>query len=245
MNPESLLSEGRKKAFEPPSNPDIKIWRYMDFMRLVNTLEEQGLFFRRTDLFEDRFEGSMSQPLRDFLQQGRDQVSPEDYSQMLRRVRLSSFVNSWHMNESESAAMWRLYSSTTEHAICLQSTYRRLRESLPEDIYIGTVKYISYDRDQIPFDDLWWPLLHKRNSFEYERELRAVWSDIESVRSGRHDDKRIGIFKNVDLHRLIESVYVSAESKPWFVELVKKVLLRYETNVPVRKSDLASEPLFR
>ena len=71
------------------------------------------------------------------------------------------------------------------------------------------------------------------------------WSDIESIRSGKHDDERVGIFKKVDLHRLIESVYVSAESKPWFIELVKKVLRRYETNVPVRKSDLASEPLFR
>jgi hypothetical protein len=245
MDPGSLLLEGRKKAFQPPHNPEIKIWRYMDFMRLVNTLEEQGLFFRRTDLFEDRFEGSMSQPLRDFLEHGRQQVSPEDYSQMLRRVRLSSFVNSWHMNESESAAMWRLYSSTTEHAICLQSTYRRLRDSLPQDIYLGTVKYISYDRDQIPFDDLWWPLLHKRNSFEYERELRAVWSDIDSIRKGEHDDQLIGIFKQVDLQRLTESVYVSAESKPWFIELVKKVLRRYETDVPVRKSELASEPLFR
>jgi len=245
MNPELLLREGRKKAFEPPPNPDIKIWRYMDFMRLVNTLEERGLFFRRMDLFEDRFEGSISQPLRDFLEHGPDQVSPGDYAQMLRRVRFASFVSSWHMNESESAAMWRLYSTATEHAICLQSTYRRLRESLPEDIHIGTVKYISYDRDQIPFDDLWWPLLHKRNSFEYERELRVVWSDIEAIRSGHHDADRVGVFKNVDLARLIESVYVSAESKPWFVELVKKVLRRYETSVPVRKSDLASEPLFR
>ncbi len=244
MDPDVLLREGRKRAFEAPSNPDIKIWRYMDFTRLVNSLEEGGLFFRRTDLFEDRFEGSMSQPLRDFLQRGHEDVSPEDYAQMLRRVRISSFVNSWHMNESESAAMWRLYSSATEQSVCLQSTYRRLRDGLDEDIYIGMVKYISYDRDRIPFDDLWWPLLHKRKSFEYERELRAVWSDLDSIHSGNHDDHRVGVWKHVRLQSMIESVYVSAESKPWFAKLVTKVLRRYETDVPVRQSDLASEPLF-
>ena len=72
MNAEMLLKEGRRRAFEPPTNPQIKIWHYMDFTRLVNMLEEGGLFFRRADSFTDRFEGTMSQPVRDFLQGGHE-----------------------------------------------------------------------------------------------------------------------------------------------------------------------------
>jgi hypothetical protein len=243
MDRESLLSQSRHRAFQPPPDSRIKIWHYMDFTRLVNMLEEGGLFFRRADSFADRFEGTMSQPLRDFLEHGNERISAEEYAQMIRKVRAYSFVNCWHMNASESAAMWKLFSSATEQSICIQSTYAKFRDVLPEDVYLGTVKYISYDRDQIPFDDLWWPLLHKRKSFEYERELRAVWSDMESIR-GDSGARRAGVWKRVDLQRLIEGVYVSAEADTWFLKLVRKVLRRYETNIEVRQSDLADEPLF-
>jgi hypothetical protein len=243
MDSESLFKQSRHRAFEAPADPRIKIWHYMDFTRLVNMLEEGGLFFRRADSFSDRFEGTMSQPVRDFLEHGQEQISTEEYAQMIRKVRASSFVNCWHMNESESAAMWKLFSSATEQSICIQSTYARLREVLPEDVYLGTVKYILYDRDHIPFDDLWWPLLHKRKSFEYERELRAVWSDMDSIR-GEAGARRAGVWKKVDLVRLIEGVYVSAEADTWFLKLVRKVLRRYGTNLEVRQSDLADEPLF-
>ena len=137
MDRGSLFQESRHRAFEPPSNPRIKIWHYMDFTRLVNMLEEGGLFFRRADSFADRFEGTISQPVRDFLKHGQERISAEEYAQMIRKVRASSFVNCWHMNESESAAMWKLFSPATEQSICIQSTYARLRELLPEDVYLG------------------------------------------------------------------------------------------------------------
>lgn len=243
MDAESLFKESRRRAFEAPADPRIKIWHYMDFTRLVNMLEERGLFFRRADSFADRFEGTISQPVRDFLEKGQERIGPEQYAEMVRKVRASSFVNCWHMNESESAAMWKLFSSSTAQSICIQSTYARLREVLPEDVHLGTVKYISYDRDEIPFDDFWWPLLHKRKSFEYERELRAVWSDMEALRANG-GARRAGVWKQVDLPRLIEKVYVSAEADRWFLKLVRKVLRRYDTDLEVRQSDLADEPLF-
>jgi len=46
------------------------------------------------------------------------------------------------------------------------------------------------------------------------------------------------------LPRLIEKVYVSAEADRWFLKLVRKVLRRYDTELEVRQSDLADEPLF-
>jgi len=36
------------------------------------------------------------------------------------------------MNEFESAAMWKLYSTEME-SVCLQTTYARLRDALAED----------------------------------------------------------------------------------------------------------------
>lgn len=242
VNADRLLRNGRQEAFEPPSDPNIRIWRYMDFIRLVNMLEEEALFFRRSDLFEDKFEGTMSQPLRDYLAKREVSVTLEEYGDVLHRVRSCSFVNSWHMNEAESAAMWRVFSSSHQ-SICIQSTYARLRKVLPKDVDIGYVKYILYERDQIPFGNAWWPLLHKRQAFEYERELRAVWTDVTSLHC-QTDHQREGVWKGVDLQHLIESIYVSPGGEHWFVKLVKKVLTRYGKNVEVRQSDLASEPLY-
>lgn len=242
FDPKALLRHGRDEAFEPPSDPNIRIWRYMDFIRLVNMLEEEALFFRRSDLFEDKFEGTMSQPLRDQLQRQDVPISLEQYGEVLHRVRSCSFVNSWHMNEAESAAMWRVFSSSHQ-SICIQSTYSRLRRVLPKDVDIGVVNYILYERDQIPFGNAWWPLLHKRKAFEYERELRAVWTDTESLDCATVS-QREGVWQKVDLQALIESIYVSPGGEHWFVKLVKKVLQRYGKNVEIRQSDLASEPLY-
>lgn len=243
FDPKSLLHDGREKVFEPPGDPAIRIWRYMDFTRLVNMLEEDALFFRRADLFEDKFEGTMSQPLRDYLERQREpHISLEEYANVLRKVRACSFVNSWHMNEAESAAMWRVFSSSHQ-SICIQSTYKRLRAALPKEVEIGIMKYIFYEHEEIPFGNAWWPLLYKRKAFEYERELRAVRSDTKYFDCAPNENPQ-GIFQKVDVQVLIESVYVSPRGEHWFLELVKKVLKRYGKNLEVRQSDLASEPLY-
>ncbi len=39
----------------------LTIWRYMDFTKFVDLLEEQALVFPRTDLFEDPYEGLLTQ----------------------------------------------------------------------------------------------------------------------------------------------------------------------------------------
>ena len=67
----------------------------------------------------------------------------------------------------------------------------------------------------------------------------AVASGIEYKPAPRE-----GVWKQVDLTALIERVFVSPTAKPWFLELVKKVLLTYRVDVPVHQSDLAAEPLF-
>jgi hypothetical protein len=46
-------------VFKEPEDREIKIWRYMDFTKLVFSLEESGLFFSRLDRLGDPFEGSV------------------------------------------------------------------------------------------------------------------------------------------------------------------------------------------
>ena len=46
---------------QSPKNENAKIWRYMDFTKLVSLLEKRALFFCRSDKLGDPFEGSYSQ----------------------------------------------------------------------------------------------------------------------------------------------------------------------------------------
>ncbi len=68
MDQSALLRKGRHPAFSPPTELNIKIWRYMDLTQFVSMLEERGLLFTRADLLDDKFEGTMSRPLWDFLE---------------------------------------------------------------------------------------------------------------------------------------------------------------------------------
>jgi hypothetical protein len=220
----------------------------MDFTQFVSMLEEHGLLFTRLDLLLDKFEGTISQPLWDYLDRHSD---VEQHAGLARLTKGWSFVNCWHMNECESAAMWKVY-STSKEAVCVQTTYLRLREALAEDVYIGKVSYISYERDKIPPGNTFWPLVHKRTSFEYERELRAVWSDLANVSSAgpavasgleyRPAPQEV-VWKRVDLAQLVETVYVSPTCGRWFPALVERVLKRYGLRLPLRRSDLDAEPL--
>lgn len=226
----------------------------MDLTQLVSMLEEKGLLFTRADLFDDKFEGTMSRPLHESLDANSPWVT-QAHTGVLQLNKGWSFVNCWHMNEVESAAMWKIY-STSKDSVCLQTTFARLRDVLPkDDVYIGVVNYILYDRDMIPDDNGLSPLFYKRKSFEHERELRALWCNIKNMDCNGppsnvypddyHPDPREYVWKQVDLGALIENVYVSPTAGPWFLELLKKVLGRYGlNNVPAHQSGLAAGPLY-
>src|SRR6266498_340739 len=241
--------------FVPPADPRIRIWRYMDFTKFVSLLENQGLFFARSTHLDDPFEGSYSRAnerLRPIVYE-KIEVSAEVLAQMFKSQsdfgrwnRQWVMVNSWHMNEGESAAMWKLYAKTDE-AVCIQSTYERLRRCLDDTVYISVVQYIDYEVDWMPEGNVFYPFLHKRKSFEHERELRAIiWQlpvkDEQIDRGAVPNDA--GVWKQVELGELIEAVYVAPTAPSWFHSLVQGVSMRYNLGKKVVQSALDREPFY-
>ena len=149
--------------------------------------------------------------------------------------------------------MWRLYAQSNE-AVAVRSTYKRLRDCLPYDekshpcVYIGEVQYIDYEHQPIPEGNLFWPFLHKRRSFQHERELRGVVLDSGGLADSRPGlpgrPELPGLPIDVDLNVLIESVYVAPTSPGWFRELVGRVLKRYGLPHEPRQSALDAAPLW-
>jgi hypothetical protein len=236
------MPSSKKPLFKPPSNPRIKIWRYMDFTKYVSLLEDESLFFCRGDFFEDPFEGSYTKLNKEIaaIEWGILSVGTSD---IYKRIRQWTLINCWHMNEHESAAMWRLYAKTNE-AICIQSTYERLRQCLDERTYIGEVKYIDYNTDAIPEYDSVSAFLHKRKSFEHEREVRAIIQELPTRENYDAAPPDSGVSKKVNLDQLIEAIYTAPSSPVWFHRLVKKVVAKYGLNKQVIQSSLDDEPIF-
>ncbi len=238
------------KCFQPPVDKNIKIWRYMDFTKYVSFLDSKSLFFSRSDRFNDPYEGATSYvnaKLRpEIYKEHIPQHDLDKISKIFEWVRYWTFVNCWHMNKHESAAMWKLYAQTNE-AVAIQSTYQRLHDCLPGNIYIGVVNYMDYENDLLPEDNTMWPFVHKRKSFEHERELRALIQDLPNNDKGINvglPNPELGRLVLVSPVKLIENIYVAPGAPGWFVELVKKTAAKFDYNFEVKQSVLSKSPVY-
>jgi hypothetical protein len=137
------------------------------------------------------------------------------------------------MNPFESAAMWELYAQRNS-GIATKTTFKRLKDSLgdntPDLIKFGLVKYIDFENEWEPEGNLYYPFLHKRRSFEHERELRAI-SQLE-MEGDTSDPKQkteaeAGKYVTVDINTLISNIYVAPKAPSWVGDLVKAVAVRY------------------
>jgi len=231
------MDKDEKERIGAPTNPDVIVWRYLSFTKFISMLETNSLFFCRSNLLEDKFEGSLSKvnigESGEFTTEGGVWTFAEVRS-FYERQRQNTFVNCWCINDYESEAMWRLFGKT--EAVAIQSTYRRVRECLSSTIYIGTVRYVDYESEPIPYGWVFEPYLRKRKSFEHEHELRALYQR-------HHLDKQLaGEYEHVNLIELISSVCVAPGSQDWFYELVIKMLKKYGLDIPCMRTKLDEKP---
>ena len=95
---------------------------------------------------------------------------------------------------------------------------------------------MSIMRDFIPESNALFPYLHKRESFEHEREVRAVVLTIPT-KDGKVDTSQemsdIGNYYGVDLSLLVQEVIVAPYAPEWFLALIKSVAARYNLDAPV------------
>ena len=137
--------------------------------------------------------------------------------------------------------MWRLYAREAD-GIAIKTDFDSFKKSLTcsEDIYVGKVSYVDYESHFIPEGNALSPFLHKRQSFEHEHEVRAIYTIIPSDTS--QDICDVGKYFTVDLSFLINEVIVAPFAPHWFLELIKSVAARYNLEAPVVKSSLADLP---
>lgn len=222
-----------------PEDPDTIVWKYLDLSKFLDLLMSEKLFMSRSDKFEDQYEGTFSEPT--FEEIKKLSIDNPDFLNYYKTHREKVAISSWHINEYESFAMWQIFTQNSE-GLAIQSTIGRLQESLNPETnfkqYIGEVNYIDYKKEHIPFDDMFFPFLFKRKSFQYEGEVRII-TDIGESEIKINEGLKI----NVDINQLIEKIYIHPKSENWYKNLVIQLVKQLGFNFTIEKSDLESDIL--
>lgn len=246
----------------PPGSASL--WRYMDLAKFVSLLRDKSVYFARLDHLGDAWEGAKgarkNKPLWDdhylrFFQEAirnpppgykcekTDDEIKAEANRLLEELELggghelrTTYVSCWHENESESEALWRLYCPPSSAGVAIRTTFGDLKLAFDEDlsVTIGRVKYVDFRSQFAGVND---SIFRKRNSLQHEREVRAVIRE-------RPESGLLGIGRPVDLSALVKGVIVSPFAPAWLESLVRDILMRYDIRIPIRSSELLSEPFF-
>lgn len=217
---------------------DTLLWKYMSFSKFVNLLSG-NLYFNRIDSFEDVFECHFTDKTRSALEcsEFRPILNSEPLAQHI------IYVSCFHASKYETAFMWHQYSD--QDGLAIQTTGKRLKEafnSTEESIYLSEVKYLDYNTDYFDPSNLFRLAIHKRKSFEFEKEVRCICmkmpEGLKEKQSPLDVETPTGIKIPINLDVLIDKIYLSPYAPSYLEENVKMIMDKWELHKDVINSDL-------
>jgi hypothetical protein len=237
----------------PPDN--TVIWRYLDLPKLLLLIEQGSLYFALTKELEDEWEAVLSRKVRAKIAYFAPSASGtivHSFQEFCKHVG----INCWHIDESESIAMWSLYTSwkpSTEancYGTAIKSDVGRLKsgfERSQEKIVIGEVLYADHSNDfwdQSPLDgtNAFEPIYQKRTCFRHEKELRAATVIVPESHSGYPVQGR-SIQVNLDL--LIDSIVLCPNFPAWSRDLIESAASRANIKLEIIESEILLLPSAR
>ena len=138
---------------------DSPVWRYMNIEKLLSILLGHALFFTSGKTLSelDKYEGQATSSEVSALNLEPATIS-ELESKFNQPVQAQFFFNCWHMNDSESDAMWKIYVEGTG-GVAIRSTITRLKhcfDKSPQDISLGRIRYINDEAGHFdhPYEDI-------------------------------------------------------------------------------------------
>ncbi len=238
----------------------------MDLSKFIDLINKKQLFFSRADKFEDPFEGATTvkriPERRKKMEEMFDNPGPKDIpieiggkevivgtiehaeesDRIIKKFREIYFINCWHVNNTESEAMWKLYLKSNE-GIAIQTTTDALKANIVDtsnSCIVDKVNYIDYENDVMDYKyNNMSIFFHKRNHFKHENELRVVTPFLHTkvldedkeklVLDEEKQSETFGIHVPIkNISRLIKNVYVSPAAPDWFMEVVESILEKYD-----------------
>ena len=253
------------QGFQPPDG-NMKMWRYMDLLKLIDLLETRSLHFSRADILGDPHEGTWPEPnivdrerhLPKMVAAHKGEIELEKYrlitKDMTHFARQTIYINCWHGGETENDAMWKLH-GTMLGSVVIQSTYKKLLEALPNSTYLGMVQYQEYSHlgEKIPTANTMYPFMYKRKELEHEKEVRALNRILGGgaredwvTREGRikREDLPKGIKVDIDINKVVEEIRLRPATPTWVKGVIDRLLKRYSWDIKVIPSQIDIDPRY-
>ncbi|ACL75709.1 DUF2971 domain-containing protein [Ruminiclostridium cellulolyticum] len=236
---------------------DQKLWRYYDLIKFL-TLINGELYFARADSFKDKYEGAIpKQTFQSLIEVYKNYGTAKnetdirlEFQNVFNEKRKKASISCWHINDTESAAMWELYSKAG-FGIAVNTTIDRLTNSLviPHGykMVMSEVNYIDFETENdinYIYNELL-PFKNKRKEFIYENEFRVILykekKESETV-SGLSDENVLagevsrrfhfrlenlpaeGIKVKVDPSEIILEILASPHMKKYEVREIQRLL---------------------
>jgi hypothetical protein len=247
-------------AFPQPTNLNAVIWRYMAIEKFEWLVAERRLFMARADLLGDDHEGTtppaelamwraLAEQATDEAQRRIIEHNSAELSEYAQVFRQHFYVSCWHMAPDENVAMWERYVKTPD-SVAIKTSYSTLRGQLQRMIVeLGVVRYIDYERQPLPSENMLQRITHKRHFFADEREVRAVvWAMVQGEIRHKYIDPflttdGLGFTPPVDPQRLIQGIVLHPGASLAFRARVSELCVLKGLPEP-ELSRLARKPVF-
>jgi hypothetical protein len=240
---------------------NFKVVRYLDIVKFISMLQKETIFFCRLDKLEDKFEGTSPKPdkkiqelfYRQIYEAGHfksenieESVKKDmrDRNDMEERFKKLCCISCWNKFDHESYAMWKIYSDMNKGIMITSSidNLHRAFENTSEKVQLTEIKYIDPETDFTGDPgNLNSPVLYKHKAYSFEDEIRLIhqvntedkfdydW-DSEKNKSGKS--------LKINLDFLVDEVILSPFAQPWFFEMIKDLMDKYNLNKPLKYSIL-------
>jgi hypothetical protein len=228
-------------------NTNITVWRYFTLIKFID-FARGNLYFTRGDKFEDKFEGrlplytvkqfeeyfdinpesSTNQAFPDVLDVAHTFMQSIRDGEMMNRQMIA--ISCWHMNEYESAAMWKLYTQNN-YGIAVKSNIDLLKNiDIPKEynFVINDVEYIDHYKHEDPegWKYIFKPSMLKRKEFEHEKEIR-LFLHKHNYKSDMSALPEEGIKVKIKPEEVIEEVIASPYLQKWEFDVLKDIISKY------------------
>jgi len=265
---------------------DVYLWKYLDLHKFLSLITTKSLHLTRLDKFEDKREGISpvhlffknkkkafdSNPIFDTMRTymtidtlGNEMNKIEDELKIIQRF---NFASCWVIGdkETESVAMWNLYSDSKSLAIRIK--YSDFKKSILEKGYKTTgykkelicspIKYFNFQdkniSEQNP-NDLFDNVFLKDISFQHENEFRIIArederpiepinykanisrSHIEDVYNSSNNYPGIKI-ELIDFEKYDFEIIHHPKSTDWTKENINQIVKKFDINFKIKDSNL-------
>jgi hypothetical protein len=145
-------------------DPKSTIWRYMNFPKFINLLQQSELFFCRLDKLSDQLEGTLPskfagglyKEVQKNLSAHKPYISQREIDEKAdKRVKTPetfkkyTLVNCWSIDEEESFALWKLYLGCQPYGVAILTKYENLKKSFMDESFSILFGMVYYDNDKV------------------------------------------------------------------------------------------------